>query len=79
MNNRRKSFRVCEKCGKKLIERLPNGMWCFQFGRKPNKDGEVVDEYCPVELYIHGSLKIKCLSRSCNHMNVFHYFPNFRI
>jgi hypothetical protein len=76
-NGRRRSFRTCERCGKKLIERLPNGMWMFQFGQRV-KGGEVIDPYVPVEIYIHGSLKIKCLSRQCNHFNVFHYFPNFR-
>jgi hypothetical protein len=71
-----KSFRSCKRCGKRLIVRMPNGIWCFQFGRKNNKDG-TPDEYVPVEIFIHGSLKIKCLKRSCNHWNIFHYFPKF--
>lgn len=28
------NFVYCEKCGKKLIERLPNGLWKFVFGKK---------------------------------------------
>jgi hypothetical protein len=73
------SFRVCEKCGKKLIQRLPNGMWSFQFGRRKdlNEDG-VCDPYFPVEMYISGSVKIRCFSKICNHWNEFHYFPNFK-
>jgi hypothetical protein len=64
-------FEVCEKCGKKLIERLPNGLWHFLFG-KP-KEGETS---APVEMMIQGNLKIKCLRRSCGHWNVLNYFPN---
>ena len=74
MNDKRKSFRVCEKCGKRIVERLPNGLWSFQFGRKQKHDGGYED-YAPVEILIHGSFMIKCLSRSCNHNNIFHYFP----
>lgn len=73
-----KSFRYCQKCNKKLIERMPSGMWRFQFGRKFNDNGEPIDEYVPVDIFIHGSLKIKCLKKSCGHWNVFHYFPNFK-
>jgi len=58
----------CEKCGKKLIERHPNGIWHFQFG-KPRASGPVVN------MEIHGSLKITCLRRSCRHVNILHYFP----
>lgn len=74
MNNK-KSFRVCEKCGKRIIERLSNGLFVFEFGRKLKADG-TFEEYAPVEIQIHGSVKIKCLSRLCNHWNIFHYFPN---
>ena len=65
------SFEVCEKCGKRLIERMPNGLWHFMFG-KP-KEGETS---APVEMYIQGNLKIKCLRRSCGHWNILNYFPN---
>jgi hypothetical protein len=70
----RKSFRVCEKCGKRIIERLPNGLFVFEFGRKSKTEGGF-EEYAPVEIQIHGSVRIKCLSRLCNHWNIFHYFP----
>ena len=68
-------FLNCEKCGKKMIERLPNGLFLFIFGKKKDKEGNLLD-YSPVELYVHGSVKLKCLSRNCNHWNTFMYFPN---
>jgi hypothetical protein len=75
----RKTFIRCEKCGKKLIERLPNGVWRFVFGR--NSHGE---NRPPVEMLVHGSLKMRCLRRSCrtenpNHWNILNYFPNIQM
>lgn len=61
-------FVICEKCGKKLIERLPNGIWRFRFGKR---EGGV----SVVDMEIHGSIKMKCLKRTCNHINVLNYFP----
>ena len=63
-------FIYCEKCGKKLIERLPNGLWKFVFGKSTEAHREA-----PVNIEIHGSLKIKCLRRSCGHQNILNYFP----
>jgi hypothetical protein len=65
------SFVVCEKCGKKLIERKANGIFHFVFG----KSGEN-NSTAPVDLYIQGNLKIKCLRRSCGHWQVLTYLPN---
>ena len=70
-----KTFLVCEKCGKKLIKRMPNGILYFIFGRRKDRLG-VYRDYCPVELYIHGSIKIKCLSRDCDHFTIINFFPN---
>jgi len=61
----------CEKCGKKLIERNPNGVWHFQFG-KQRTSGSIVD------IEIHGSIKMTCLRRSCRHVNNLHYFPEHK-
>lgn len=61
-------FIPCERCGKKLIERLPNGLWVFKFGKRDGSE-PVVD------LEIHGSLSMRCLRRTCRHMNVLNYFP----
>jgi len=66
----KRSFILCEKCGKKLIERTPNGLYHFVFGRNPNDPGNP-----PVDIWVHGNLKIKCLRRNCNHMNILNYFP----
>lgn len=66
----RKTFIYCEKCGKKLIERLPNGLWKFVFGKKA--EGA---KGPPVEMLIHGSLSMRCIRRSCGHRNILNYFP----
>jgi hypothetical protein len=69
-----KMFLYCGKCGKKLIERKPNGLFYFVFGKKKDGDGNLLD-FSPVEIIIHGSVKIKCISKICNHWNTFTYFP----
>lgn len=75
VDQRKRSFFRCEKCGKKLIERLPNGCWRFVFG----KAGELA--FAPVEMKIHGSLVMRCLRRTCrkenpNYWNVLNFFPS---
>lgn len=65
-----KTFLHCEKCGKRLIARLPNGLFHFVFGKKVSHESPH-----PVQIFIHGSIKMQCLRRSCGHMNVFTYFP----
>ena len=70
-----KSFLFCKKCGKKIIERQSNGLFYFVFGKRRDKDGNLL-EFSPVELLIHGSIKIRCLSRTCGHWNIFNYFPS---
>lgn len=70
MEKEKKNFICCEKCGKKLIQRLPNGLWSFCFGRNPDGMGG-----SPVEMLIHGSLKLKCLRRTCRAWNTLNYFP----
>ena len=68
------AFLSCEACGKKLIEREPNGLFHFVFGKKRDKDGILLD-FSPVDILIHGSIKMRCLSRQCGHLNIFNYFP----
>jgi len=68
--NENRTFITCEKCGKKLIERKQNGLWYFLFGKRFDKDG--IEGPPPVELYVQGSLRMRCLRRTCGH-----YFPNF--
>jgi hypothetical protein len=70
-----KSFMFCGKCGKKIIERKSNGVFYFVFGRKKDKDGTLLP-FSPVEMFINGSIKMKCISRTCGHWNIFNYFAN---
>jgi hypothetical protein len=70
----KESFYFCEKCGKKLIKRLPNGLWHFAFGRRKSVNGEIGNK-CPVNIFVHGSIRMQCLSDSCRHVNTFTYFP----
>jgi len=60
----------CEICNKKLLVRQDNGLWRFEFGRYGAKEEPVV------EIEIHGSVRIRCLKKSCRHLNVFDFFPN---
>jgi uncharacterized protein YehS (DUF1456 family) len=70
--NEKKLFINCEKCGKRLIERLPNGLWKFVFGKNLEELGEP-----PVEMLIQGNIVIKCLRRSCRYKNQLNFFPFF--
>jgi ribosomal protein L37AE/L43A len=63
------NFVYCEKCGKKLLNRLPNGIWQFKFGK-----GEVGESVIDMEIF--GSIKMTCIRKSCRHVNTFNYFPN---
>jgi len=64
------SWLRCEKCGKKLLQRMPNGLFSFKFGRTNDVDNTPI-----VDLKVHGSLTMLCLKRDCRHRNVFNYFP----
>lgn len=70
-SNHLNTFITCERCGKKLIERKTNGIFHFIFG-KPG-EGNVI---APVEMFIQGNIKIRCLRRSCGHWTVLSYLPN---
>jgi hypothetical protein len=65
-------FVNCEKCGKKLIERRPNGILHFIFGKPSDSN----NEHIPVEMFLQGNVKMKCLRRGCNHWQVINYLPN---
>jgi len=58
------------KCGKRLIKRLPGGLYEFRFGAKSDKD-----ERPPVVMLIQGSVKMNCLRRECNHETILNQFP----
>jgi len=63
------SFVFCEKCGRKLLQRMENGMWLFKFGKKS-------DNSPLVQMAIYGSLQMSCFRRECGHINVLNFFPN---
>lgn len=62
-------FIMCPHCGRKLLARQANGIWHFVFG-KPRRGG-----FVPVEIFVHGSMKIKCFRRDCGKFVVLNYFP----
>lgn len=68
----KKQFIFCEKCGKRLIERCSDGTYHFVFGRSVDRFGN--KGKTPVDIVIHGSLTIKCLRRTCGHINVLNFF-----
>ena len=63
------SFIKCEKCGKTLMERLPNGLFRFLFGKAPVTGAPIVN------MMISGSIKMLCIRKSCKHPNILHFFP----
>jgi len=65
-------FITCSKCGKRLIERKKNGIFYFLFGKPANGS----DNFIPVEIYIQGNIKIKCIRRTCGYWQTLTYFPN---
>lgn len=75
--NKKKTMLRCSICGKILIERKSNGLFKFFFGKGFTYSGGV---FVPVEIFIHGNIKMRCLRRSCrkqnpNHWNVFNFWP----
>jgi hypothetical protein len=60
---------LCEKCGKKLLKRKPNGTFVLKFGRN-SKQEDVI------HLEVFGSLKMKCFRESCGHLNTINFFPS---
>lgn len=77
MGKPNRSYFRCSICGKLLMERQSNGLWHFLFGRRPDEQDVV---QFPVDMLIHGSIKMKCLRRSCrtkspDHWNVLNFFP----
>ena len=63
----------CKKCGKRLIERTPNGLWRFLYGRSSKNSN---DNRPAVEMLIHGSVQMRCLDRKCRYMNELSMLPN---
>jgi ribosomal protein L37AE/L43A len=72
-DNRPKFFR-CEACGKTIVQRKENGLWYFSFGKMKNEEGKFVSE-SPVEIFVYGSIRIKCWRKECFHWNTFNFYP----
>ena len=64
----------CEVCGQTIISRTDDGIWYFRYGRAKNLDGKFIGTV-PVEIYIYGSIKIKCLRKECGHWSTLNFFP----
>ena len=67
------TFYTCSKCGKKLIGRKANGTFVFLFATNQSPP--------LVHIEIFGSIRMRCLRRSCrknnpSHWNVFTFFPD---
>lgn len=58
-------FVKCEKCGKKLIQKLPSGLYRFKFGTPRGKNKEAV-----VDMFINGKIQMRCLRHSCDHVTI---------
>lgn len=76
---KKKMMFTCSACGKVLIERKKNGLWHFVFGKGFSDNENNV--FIPVEMFIQGNIKMRCLRRSCrkqnpNHWNSFNFWPN---
>lgn len=59
----------CEKCGKKLLRRKPNGIFVFKFGKNNNQENVV-------HIEIFGSIKMKCFREDCQYENIISFFPS---
>ena len=66
---------ICEKCGKRLLRRKPNGMFSFKFGKRKDDSGLPV-----VDMEIFGSIRVKCWGshgngKRCDHENILNLLP----
>jgi len=76
MTQSKEFFLKCEKCGKKLIARQKGGLFHFKFGRRTDAENEeAVECVPPVDILICGSVRMKCLRRTCGHLNTFDFWP----
>ena len=74
MNSNETHWVRCTKCGKKIIKRKENGLFHFVFGSTRDDNGNLTGQ-APVDMYVYGSVKLKCLRRECGAWNVLNYFP----
>lgn len=62
----------CEKCNKILMERSPNGIFKFKFG-KMSSVGNMMEFI--IDMEIHGNIKMVCFRKTCRHINVINFLP----
>ena len=65
----------CEKCGKRLVKRYPNGIFHFSFGRVKDDEGKIVPFEHAVDIKIYGSLEMRCFRKDCKHINIINFLP----
>ncbi len=65
-NIRKRTIIKCTKCGKVLLHKLSDGTLEFVFGR--SKETEI-QTGAPIRMEIKGSVRMKCLRKSCNNWN----------
>lgn len=57
-----------------MIERLPNGLWRFVFGKSKDSDPK---KGSPVDMYIRGDIQMKCFRKRCGHWMTLPFIPFF--
>ena len=62
-------FIKCSFCGKKLIKRMPSGVFKFEFGNR-------VGDSPPIDMLIQGNIKMRCIRKTCKEWNEIHMFPS---
>lgn len=68
METDKKGWVLCEKCGKKLLRRKPNGVFVFKFGKNAHYESVI-----HIEMF--GSIKMTCFRDDCRHVNILSLFP----
>ena len=80
-NRTKKKFCHCAMCGRKLVERLPNGLLHLKYGFLNRDDAEKFrmqfDDSIPsrIDVKIHGNIIIICPNKTCRHENVINFLP----
>jgi hypothetical protein len=69
----------CKGCNRPLIERMESGLLKFIYGQpwKRSPDGNWIKagSWVPIEMVIHGSIKMKCWRKQCQTWNIVNFLP----
>jgi len=71
IKQRRVMWLYCERCGKRLLRRLPNGLFEFEYGRARNNPQALAR----VRIRIYGDIQMHCLNVNCNCVSEFNMLP----